>query len=212
MLSKSLIQFSVDGWGCVPSLLFDMRPNYDGGNEDNSDLLQKVPHMHCRTQCPQPAADVNPRLHQRLLDTHGQVCVRLLWDHCSFLSGPGVHKVLFVPSQSLFPQSCLSSGSSVTQVYCTQSTCLCSRPLLTHTSAGDAPTLFWLSLCGSLGPGALKVCLSPLSIFVGKGFDSKHDFTLPTIFLGLLLCPRMWGIFFWWDPTFSSWQLLSSEL
>ena len=28
MLSKSLIQFSVDGWGCVPSLLFDLRPNY----------------------------------------------------------------------------------------------------------------------------------------------------------------------------------------
>ena len=36
MLSKSLIQFSVDGWGCVPSLLFDLRPNYGGGNEDNS--------------------------------------------------------------------------------------------------------------------------------------------------------------------------------
>ena len=35
MLSKSLIQFSVDGWGCVPSLLFDLRPNYGGGNEDN---------------------------------------------------------------------------------------------------------------------------------------------------------------------------------
>ena len=43
MLSKSLIQFSVDGWGCVPSLLFDLRPNYGGGNEDNGDLLQKVP-------------------------------------------------------------------------------------------------------------------------------------------------------------------------
>ena len=28
MLSKSLIQFSVDGRGCVPSLLFDLRPNY----------------------------------------------------------------------------------------------------------------------------------------------------------------------------------------
>ena len=26
--SKSLIQFSVDGWVCVPSLLFDLRPNY----------------------------------------------------------------------------------------------------------------------------------------------------------------------------------------
>ena len=24
MLSKSLFQFSVDGWGCVPSLLFDL--------------------------------------------------------------------------------------------------------------------------------------------------------------------------------------------
>ena len=37
MLSKSLIQFSVDGWGYVPSLLFDLRPNYGGGNEDNGD-------------------------------------------------------------------------------------------------------------------------------------------------------------------------------
>ena len=41
ILSKSLIQFSVDGRGCVPSLLFDLRPNYGGGNEDNGDLLQK---------------------------------------------------------------------------------------------------------------------------------------------------------------------------
>ena len=43
MLSKSLIQFSVDRWGCVPSLLFDLKPNYGGGNEDNGDLLRKVP-------------------------------------------------------------------------------------------------------------------------------------------------------------------------
>ena len=34
MISKSSIQFSVDGWGSVPSLLFDLRPNYGGGNED----------------------------------------------------------------------------------------------------------------------------------------------------------------------------------
>ena len=55
MLSKSLIQFSVDGWSCVPSLLFDLRPNYGEGNEDNGDLLQTVPCTHCCTQCPQPA-------------------------------------------------------------------------------------------------------------------------------------------------------------
>ena len=41
-LSKSLIQFSAEGWGCVPSLLFDLRPNYGGGNEDSDDLLQKA--------------------------------------------------------------------------------------------------------------------------------------------------------------------------
>ena len=41
MFIKSLIQFSVDGQGCVPSLLLDLRPNYDGGNEDNGGLLQK---------------------------------------------------------------------------------------------------------------------------------------------------------------------------
>ena len=52
MLSKSLIQFSVDGWGCVLSLLFDLRPNYGGGNEDNGDLLQKVLCTHCCIQCP----------------------------------------------------------------------------------------------------------------------------------------------------------------
>ena len=49
-LSISLIQFSVDGRGCVPSLLFDLKPNYGGGNGNNGDLLQNVP---CR-QCPQP--------------------------------------------------------------------------------------------------------------------------------------------------------------
>ena len=59
MLSKSLIQFSIDGWGCVPSLLFDLRPNYGGGNEDNGDL-QKVPYMHCYTQCPQPCSRPPP--------------------------------------------------------------------------------------------------------------------------------------------------------
>ena len=56
MLSKSLIQFSVEGRGCVPSLLFDLRPNYSGGNEDNGDLLQKVPCMHAALSAPSPAA------------------------------------------------------------------------------------------------------------------------------------------------------------
>ena len=43
MLSKSLIQSSVDVQGYVPSLLFDLRPNYGGDNEDDGDHLQKIP-------------------------------------------------------------------------------------------------------------------------------------------------------------------------
>ena len=39
-LNKSLIQFPVDCQGCVPSLLFDLRPNSGGGDENNGDLLQ----------------------------------------------------------------------------------------------------------------------------------------------------------------------------
>ena len=58
-------------------------------------------------------ATADPCLCQRFLDTHGQVWVNLLWSHCSFLLGPGSHRVLFVPSKSLFPQSCGSSSSSI---------------------------------------------------------------------------------------------------
>ena len=53
-INKCLTQFSVNGWGHVPSLLFDLKPNYGGGDEDNGDLLQKVPCRHCCSQCPQP--------------------------------------------------------------------------------------------------------------------------------------------------------------
>ena len=71
MLSKSLIQLSVNGQGCVPSLLFDLRG--------------------------------------------------LLWGHRSFLLGPGAHKVFSVSSNGLFPQSCVSSGSSMVGLMVTSS-------------------------------------------------------------------------------------------
>ena len=48
IFSKSSIQFSVYGWGCVPSLLFGLRPNYGRGNggflqKDVQALLHSVP-------------------------------------------------------------------------------------------------------------------------------------------------------------------------
>ena len=55
-------------------------------------------------------ATVNLCLSWRFLDTHRQAWLSFLWYYCSFLLGLGAHRVLFVPSRSLFPQSC---GSSV---------------------------------------------------------------------------------------------------
>ena len=116
-------------------------------------------------------ATANTCLHQRLLETHRKgdtclqeshrkVCVNLLSGHCSFLLGPGSHKVLFVPSkESVSSVLCnfwglydgangdlLQEGLRHTQVCCTQSPCPCSRPLLTCTSTGDTQTVLAQSL------------------------------------------------------------------
>ena len=88
--------------------------------------------LHSQPLTLQQAA-ANPRLRWRLLDTHGQVWVSLLWGHCSFLLGPGVHKVSFVPSKNVSivlykfwrlysgdNGDLLQEGICHTQVYCTQ--------------------------------------------------------------------------------------------
>ena len=84
--------------------------------------FKRSPGRTATLRAPNPAAGHGrPTPPQRLLDTHGQVWVSLLWGHCSFLLGPDVHKVLFVPSKSLFPQSCVSSGSFMVGLMATSS-------------------------------------------------------------------------------------------
>ena len=89
-------------------LLFDLRPNYGGGNEDNGDLLQKVPCKHCCAPCPQsrsrpPLTHASAGDSWTLTGKSGSVSVG------SLPLSPGSSKVLFVPSKSLFPQACVSS-------------------------------------------------------------------------------------------------------
>ena len=60
MLPNSLIEFSVVGLGCGPSLLFDLRRNYGGGDEDNGSFLQKVPRRPCCAQCLGPCSRPPP--------------------------------------------------------------------------------------------------------------------------------------------------------
>ena len=124
------------------------------------------------------AGHCRPRPLPRLLDTHGQVWVSLLWGHCSFPLGPGMHKVLFVPSKSLFPQSSVSSGGSMVglmaasskKAYATPRSAASKAPAPAAVHCWPVPlqeTLKHGSVSvslGSLGPGAHKVCLSPLSI------------------------------------------------
>ena len=63
MFSKSLIQFSVDGWGYVPSLLFNLRSNYGGGNEDYVHVLQKFPCMIALPHSVPPTCSWPPLTH-----------------------------------------------------------------------------------------------------------------------------------------------------
>ena len=115
MLSISLIQFSVDGRGCVPSLLFTS----DQTIVEVMKIMVTFKLFHAGTaalHCSAPTleqATANPCLHWKLLDTHWHVWVSFLWSYRSFLLGLGAHKFLFVPSNCLLPQFCVSSGGSM---------------------------------------------------------------------------------------------------
>ena len=140
ILSKPLIQFSVDGWGCVPSLLFIwgqtmvevmkiMATFFKRSHAGTATFIYMCMHTHVCINTGTATfsaptlqqATTDPCLIWRLLDTHGQVWVSPLWGHCFFLLGPRVQKVLFVPSKSLFPQSCVSSGGSMVGFMATSS-------------------------------------------------------------------------------------------
>ena len=123
--------------------------------------------------------------------------------------GPGVHKDLFVLSKSLFPQSCVSSGSSMVGLMATSSKRAYAIPKSTAPRA-PAPVAghCWPILpqetfkhssgsvsVRSLGSGVHKVFWALWASLASMEFDSRYDFALPTIFLGLLLCPWMWNIF-----------------
>ena len=148
----------------------------------------------------QPAT-ADPHLPRRFLDSHGQVGVSLLWGLCSFLLGPRVHKLLFVPSKSLSPVLCkfwwlyggvnghlLQEGLCHTQIYCTQSSCSCSSPLLTRTFSGDTQTQFWLSLCGVSGSWCAQGMFEP----------SEHLWQVWGLILNAILplLPSCWGFSF----------------
>ena len=143
-------------------------------------------------------ATTDPRLCWRLLDTPRQVWVGLLWGHCSFLLGPGAHKVLFVPSKSLSPVLCkfwklyggvngdlLQEGLCHTQVCCTQSP----RPLWqAHFHRRHSSTQYCLSLCGVSGSWCTQGLFEP-SERLWRIWDLILNSISP-------LLPSCWGLSF----------------
>ena len=129
-------------------------------------------------------ATADPHLCKRLLDTPGQVWASLSLGRCSFLLSPGGHKVLSVPSKSLFPQSCVSSCGSMVGIMAISSKKVYAIPrsiatrapaflaghcwpilLLVHSSIEETlKRSSGSASVGSLGPGAHKLCLSPPSV------------------------------------------------
>ena len=112
MLSKSLIQFSVDGWGCVPSLLFTW-------GQTLVEVMKIMVTFKRSHACTAPLSVSQP-------------CSRTLLTHDSagdtWTSWPNLGQSLLgslllspeswfaqgsVPSKSLTPQPCVSSGGSV---------------------------------------------------------------------------------------------------
>ena len=176
-------------------------------------------------------ATADPHLCQRLLDTRGQVWVSHFCGHCSFLLGPGVYKVLFVPSKCLFPQSYVSSHGSIGGINLVGLMVTSSKRAyaIPRSAAPRAPTPV-AGHCRSIPPQEILKTVLAQSLWglwvlvhtrfvwalqvslAGIGFDSKCNFAPPTILLRLLLFRWMWGIFFWWDPKFSCRWLFSSEL
>ena len=120
MFSKSLIQFSVDGWGCVPSLLFTwgqimvevmktMVTSFKRSHACTAALSAPDPAAGHRWPMPLPETPRHSRtsLHQSLVGT----------------LSPGVWctQASVEPSKSLFPQSCVTSGSSMVGLMVTSS-------------------------------------------------------------------------------------------
>ena len=146
-------------------------PNYGGCNEDNGDLLQKIP-----SQCPQTCSRP-PLTHAfagdswTLTDKSGSVScgvtAHFSWVlvHTRFcLCLPRVYFLVLCKFWQLYggvKSDHLQEGLCHTQVCCTQSPCPCGSPLLTHTSTGDAQTQFCFNLCGVPGSWCAKGLFEP---------------------------------------------------
>ena len=183
ILSKSLIQFSVDGWSWVPSMLFTWGQTMVKVMEIMVTSFKRS-HACTATLCLQPCSRLPPT-HASAGDSWtlpGKSGWVSWGGHCSFLLGAGAQGPVCALQESI-SQSCVNSGSSMVGLMVTSSKRAYAIP---KSDAPRAPqeTLKHSSISvsvGSLGPGVDKICLTLLASLAGLGFDSKHKFAPPTV-------------------------------
>ena len=203
MLSNSLIQFSVDGWSCVPYLLF----TWDQTMVELVKIMAiSFKRFHARTatfSAPNPAAchrrpTPPPETPEHSQASLGQSLVGSLplspgsW--CAQVSVYALQDSIS-PALCKFWQLCsgvngdvLQEGLCHTQVCCTQSPCPHGSLLLTHTSTGATQTQFCLSLCGVSGSWCSQDLFEP----------SEHLWWVWGLILNAIspLLPSFWGFSF----------------
>ena len=148
-------------------------------------------------------ATTKPQLYQRLADTHRQLCDSLLWCPCSFILGPGVHKVLLCLPRIYFPVRCkfwqLYGGLMATsskRVYAIPESAACRAPVTTadyyqHVPPqGTSNTVLSQSLWGPWVLVAQDLFEPSAHLWQEWGL-TKRKFALLVILLGLLLCSWM---------------------
>ena len=132
--------------------------------------------MHCYTQCPQPCSRPPPTYASTRDPGHSWTCLgqslvgSLLFSPVSWCTQGSVRALPESVSQDLYEfwwlcggvnGDLIQEGLYHTQVYCTQSPCPHSSPLLTYTSSGDTQTQVCLSLCGISGSRCTQGMFEP---------------------------------------------------
>ena len=163
-----------------------LKPNYGGGNEDNGDLLQRIPGMYCYTHCLQPwirspLTHASTGVSWKLLGKSGSASCGVSGQFSWSLSIPHGQGSVCALQESV-SQSCVSSGSSMVGLTVTSKRAYAIPKSAARRAPAPAAGLCWPSPAqetlkhssvsvsvGSLGPGVHKVCLSPLSVSGSKG-------------------------------------------
>ena len=176
MLSEPLIQFSIDGWSCVPSLLFAWAQTMVEAMKRMGTSLRRSQACVAAVCAPNPAeATADRPLRWRLPETHRQascgVTAPFSWVlvHTVQLRPPSVYSPVLCRFWQLCPGV---NGHLLREDVChthTQSP----TPAADHCRPVPPQETLKHSCVsvsvGSLGPGAHKVCLSPLSVSGGNG-------------------------------------------